>query len=138
MERQVEKYRDVLQIISKKVTPTNSVSGSDQAAKDKRLKKIHEYMLGQALEDSAKELPDGNSFLFKKILDYCGKRGRQLRVMSESSSPTTINDLFHSANRFSLEKIFNDGTFLFCLLYSSLNTRGNSEIPHRQRESRRQ
>lgn len=33
--------------------------------------------------------------------------------MSESSSPTTMNDLFHSANRFSLEKIFNDGTFLF-------------------------
>lgn len=75
VERQVEKYRDVLQIISKKVSPTNAMSGSDQAAREKRLKKIHEYLLGQALEDSAKELPDGNSFLFKKILDYCGKRG---------------------------------------------------------------
>lgn len=77
MERQVEKYRDVLQIISKKVSPTNSVTGTDQAARDKRLKKIHEYLLGQALEDCAKELPDGNSFIFKKVLDYCGKRGSQ-------------------------------------------------------------
>lgn len=74
VERQVEKYRDVLQIISKKVSPANSAAGHDQAAREKRLKKIHEYLLGQALEDSAKELPDGNSFLFKKILDYCGKR----------------------------------------------------------------
>lgn len=71
MERQVEKYRDVLQIISKKISANvPSGQGQDQAAKEKRLKKIHEYLLGQIMDESAKELPEG---LFKKILDICGK-----------------------------------------------------------------
>lgn len=82
VERQVEKYRDVLQIISKKVSPPNSISGQDQVARDKRLKKIHEYMLGQAMEDSAKDLPDGNS-LFRKILDYCGECGAKNQIIEE-------------------------------------------------------
>lgn len=82
VEKQVEKYRDVLQIISKKVSPPNSISGQDAVAREKRLKKVHEYLLGQAMEDSAKELPDGNS-LFRKILDYCGKweKSCQLWIM---------------------------------------------------------
>lgn len=70
VERQVEKYREVLQVLSKKVSPPNAVSGQDPAAREKRLKKTHEYALGQAMDDSAKELPDG---LFKKILDHCGE-----------------------------------------------------------------
>lgn len=57
-----------MQTISKKIS-TNAPSGQDQAAKDKRVKKINEYILGQALEDSAKELPEG---LFRKILEDCG------------------------------------------------------------------
>lgn len=76
VERQVEKYRDVLQAISKKVSPPNSISGQDQVARDKRLKKIHEYLLGQSMEESAKELPDGNSLL-RKILEYCGEWTRK-------------------------------------------------------------
>lgn len=72
VERQVEKYREVLQSISKKVSPPNSISVTDQVSREKRLKKIHEFILGQAMEDSAKELPDANS-LFRKILDYCGE-----------------------------------------------------------------
>lgn len=71
IEKQVEKYRDVLHAISKKVSPPNSITGQDQVARDKRLKKIHEYMLGQAMEESAKELPDDS--LFRNILDYCGE-----------------------------------------------------------------
>lgn len=70
VERQVEKYRDVLQVLSKKVSPSNSISGQDPAAREKRIKKTHEFMLGQSMEDSAKELPDG---LFKRILDDCGE-----------------------------------------------------------------
>lgn len=69
IEKQVDKYRDVLQIVTKKIS-TNAPSGQDQAAKEKRIKKINEYVLGQALEDSAKELPDG---LMKRILEDCGK-----------------------------------------------------------------
>jgi len=69
IERQVEKYRDVLQTLSKKIS-TNTISGQDAVARDKRMKKIHEYLLGQAMDESAKELPDG---LFRKILDYCGE-----------------------------------------------------------------
>jgi hypothetical protein len=70
VERQVEKYRDVLQILSKKVSPPNSISGQDPVAREKRMKKTHEFLLGQAMDESAKELPDG---LFRKILDYCGE-----------------------------------------------------------------
>lgn len=69
IEKQVDKYRDVLQTISKKIS-TNTTSGQDQAAKEKRIKKVNEYVLGQALEDSAKDLPDG---LMKKILEDCGR-----------------------------------------------------------------
>lgn len=69
VEKQVDKYRDVLQTISKKIS-TNAPSGQDQAAKEKRIKKVNEYVLGQALEDSAKDLPDG---LMKKILEDCGR-----------------------------------------------------------------
>lgn len=65
----MEKYRDVLQTISKKIS-TNAPSGQDQAAKEKRIKKINEYVLGQALDDSAKELPEG---LLRKILEDCGR-----------------------------------------------------------------
>lgn len=69
IEKQVDKYRDVLQTISKKIS-TNAPSGQDQAAKEKRMKKINEYVLGQALEDSSKDLPDG---LLRKILEDCGR-----------------------------------------------------------------
>lgn len=72
VEKQVEKYREVLQTIAKKISSNASASqaGQDAAAREKRLKKIHEFMLGQIMEDSSKDLPDG---LFKKILDFCGK-----------------------------------------------------------------
>lgn len=70
VERQVEKYRDVLQSISKKVSPANAISGQDPIARDKRMRKTHEWQLGLEMDESAKKLPDG---LFKKILDYCGE-----------------------------------------------------------------
>lgn len=66
----MEKYRDVLQSISKKVSPANAISGQDPIARDKRMRKTHEWQLGLEMDESAKKLPDG---LFKKILDYCGE-----------------------------------------------------------------
>lgn len=72
-DRQVELYKDVLDKISKKFSPSLSGTGADQqdpAAREKRCKKVHEYRLAQAMEESLKDLPDG---LLRKVLDNCGK-----------------------------------------------------------------
>lgn len=79
----MEKYRDVLQILSKKISPSNAISGQDPVAREKRMKKTHEYMLGQAMDESSKELPDG---LFRNILDYCGELKRALPITNNESS----------------------------------------------------
>ena len=71
VEIKVDKLRDVLQTISKKAPPPNSMFGQDrEAVRDKRLKKIHEFILGQAMSDLAKDLPKG---LLNDILSTCGK-----------------------------------------------------------------
>lgn len=89
----MEKYRDVLQILSKKVSPPNSISVTDQITREKRLKKIHEFLLGQAMEESAKELPDPNS-LFRKILDYCGEykmeRRSEKKIITNEMQPLRV------------------------------------------------
>ena len=69
IEKQVEKYKDVLQTISKKIS-ANAPSVQDQTAREKRIKKVHEFLLAQAMEDLSKELPEG---LLKKILEDCGR-----------------------------------------------------------------
>lgn len=72
-DRQVELYKDVLEKISKKFSPSLSGGGADQqdpAAREKRCKKVHEYRLAQAMEESLKDLPDG---LLRTVLDNCGK-----------------------------------------------------------------
>lgn len=62
-EKEVDQYKDVLEKISKKFLP-NTTSAEN------RTKKVHEYRLGQTMEDSAKDLQDG---LLKDILTACGK-----------------------------------------------------------------
>lgn len=71
-DKQVEKYKDVLEKISKKFTqnPGISADANDPVTRDKRCKKVHEYRLGQAMEESSKDLPDG---LLKNVLESCGK-----------------------------------------------------------------
>lgn len=77
-DRQVEKYKEVLDKISKKFVqnPSNSSNSNnasidpDPAALEKRCKKVHEYKLAQAMEESVKELPD---CLLRDVLDNCGK-----------------------------------------------------------------
>jgi hypothetical protein len=45
--------------------------GQDRdVVREKRLKKIHEYLLGQSMVDLAKELPNS---LLHDILNSCGK-----------------------------------------------------------------
>lgn len=76
-DRQVEKFKDVLEKISKKFTQNASLSSGssgneaqDAAAREKRCKKVHEYRLAQAMEESLKDLPDG---LLHDVLDNCAK-----------------------------------------------------------------
>lgn len=70
-DKQVEKYKDVLEKISKKFTQNPGISAdtNDAVARDKRCKKVHEYRLAQAMEESSKDLPDG---LLKNVLENCG------------------------------------------------------------------
>lgn len=66
VEKHVEKFKDVLEKISKKLPPSSLGQESD---KDKRLKKVQEYRLALAMEESVKDLPDG---LLKDVLENCG------------------------------------------------------------------
>jgi hypothetical protein len=69
-EEQVNHYREVLQQLVKKI-PNASYDDKDRdKVMDKRLKKVPEFALGQQMEISAKELPEG---VFKNILDRCGE-----------------------------------------------------------------
>lgn len=74
-DKQVERYKDVLEKISKKFTlnpssSTNAGTEPDAIAREKRAKKVHEYRLAQAMEESLKELPDG---LLRDVLENCCK-----------------------------------------------------------------
>lgn len=74
----MEKYKEVLDKISKKFVqnPSNSSNSNnacieqDPVALEKRCKKVHEYKLAQAMEESVRELPD---CLLRDVLDNCGK-----------------------------------------------------------------
>lgn len=69
-DRHVEKYKDVLDKICRKFlqNPSGS-SGVDQDVRDKRCKKVHEYKLATAIEESLKDLPHG---LLREVLENCG------------------------------------------------------------------
>ena len=67
VEKQVDKYKDVLDKIHKKFSPS---AGSEQD-REKRIKKIHEYRLAQSLEESFKDLPE--ELILNKVIKRCGK-----------------------------------------------------------------
>lgn len=79
-DRQVEKYKDVLEKIGKKFTQNTSSSSTSSSAtataeqeaiaREKRCKKVHEFRLAQAMEESLKDLPD---CLLRDVLDNCGR-----------------------------------------------------------------
>lgn len=78
-DRHVEKYKEVLDKICRKFLQNPSSSSSstnsiniDQDAREKRCRKVHEYKLAQAIEESLKDLPDG---LLRDVLENCGNYG---------------------------------------------------------------
>jgi Rho GTPase-activating protein 17 len=71
VEKQCDRYKDVLQALTKKfVPPSSSTAPTDPALREKRLKKVQEYTLGQVMEDSCKDLSDG---LLRNVLENCGE-----------------------------------------------------------------
>lgn len=75
-DQRIEKFREVLDRIGRKFLINPSSSGSanggngDQHDIDKRCKKVHEYKLAQAMEESLGYLGDG---MLRDVLMNCGK-----------------------------------------------------------------
>lgn len=76
-DRKVEHLRNALQLISKRLsTGAGNTQGQDPAAREKRLKKLPEYLLGLSMCE-ASNFDDDDSIL-KYILYECGKKTRNL------------------------------------------------------------
>lgn len=88
-DQKVESFKDVLEKIGKKFAtnsgsgvslPGSGSSGSgggvngdgalDAASREKRCKKLHEWRLAQAMDESLAGLPDG---LLRDVLSNCGE-----------------------------------------------------------------
>ncbi|XP_053607107.1 rho GTPase-activating protein 44-like isoform X2 [Plodia interpunctella] len=100
-DRKVENLRHALQLISKRLaTAAGSTQGQDPAAREKRLKKLPEYLLGLSMLE-ASNFDDDDSIL-KFILHECGKTEKflaneiaehELKVEQLVCAPlTTISD----------------------------------------------
>ncbi|KAM3964418.1 LOW QUALITY PROTEIN: rho GTPase-activating protein 44 [Aphomia sociella] len=100
-DRKVEHLRNALQLISKRLaTCAGSTQGQDPAAREKRLKKLPEYLLGLSMCE-ASNFDDDDSIL-KYILYECGKTEKflaneiaehELKVEQLVCAPlTTISD----------------------------------------------
>ncbi|CAH2106544.1 unnamed protein product [Euphydryas editha] len=100
-DRKVEHLRNALQLISKRLaTGAGNTQGQDPAAREKRLKKLPEYLLGLSLCE-ASNFDDDDSIL-KYILYECGKTEKflaneiaehELKVEQLVCAPlTTISD----------------------------------------------
>ncbi|KAL0841106.1 hypothetical protein ABMA28_014863 [Loxostege sticticalis] len=71
-DKKVEHLRNALQLISKRLaTGAGSTFGQDPAAREKRLKKLPEYMLGLAMCEASNF--DDDDSIMKYILYECGK-----------------------------------------------------------------
>lgn len=71
-DRKVEQLRNALQLVSKRLsTSSGGTQGQDPAAREKRLKKLPEYLLGLSMLE-ASNFDDDDSIL-KYILYECGK-----------------------------------------------------------------
>lgn len=71
-DRKVEHLRNALQLVSKRLsTGAGSTQGQDPAAREKRLKKLPEYLLGLSMCE-ASNFDDDDSIL-KYILYECGE-----------------------------------------------------------------
>lgn len=96
-DKQVERVKDVLDKVAKKFSP-NAVSSApvqqtteqDAAAREKRIKKVHEYRLAVAIEESVKELPDS---LLRDVLDNCARLERQIATEIVKNEIDVENDV---------------------------------------------
>lgn len=70
VEKQVEKYRDVLEKMVRKL-PVSGSTVIDNQERDKRIKKQSHYKIGIALEESSKEL--SKDIPLHHVLVNCGK-----------------------------------------------------------------
>lgn len=71
-DKKVEHLRNALQLVSKRLsTGAGNTQGQDPAAREKRLKKLPEYLLGLSMCE-ASNYEDDESIL-KCILYECGK-----------------------------------------------------------------
>ncbi|XP_013199854.1 rho GTPase-activating protein 44-like isoform X2 [Amyelois transitella] len=97
-DKKVENLRHALQLISKRLaTAAGSTQGQDPAAREKRLKKLPEYLLGLSMCE-ASNFDDDDSIL-KFILHECGKTEKflaneiaehELKVEQLVCAPLTI------------------------------------------------
>lgn len=68
IEKQVDKYKDVLEKMVRKLPAASSTT--DTQERDKRIKKNSHYKIGQALEESSKDL--SKEMPLHHVLSNCG------------------------------------------------------------------
>lgn len=98
VEREVDRYKDILQNLNKRIAATVSAGQpQDVAAREKRIRKVPEFQLGQLMEDSVKDLPVG---LLRDVLDKCARLEKTVaseiitnEVSVENSVSKNLNDI---------------------------------------------
>lgn len=98
IEREVDRYKDVLQNLNKRIATTVSAGQpQDAVAKEKRVRKVAEFQLGQLMEDSVKDLPAG---LLRDVLDRSARLEKTIaseiinnEMNIENSVSKNLNDI---------------------------------------------
>lgn len=98
IEREVDRYKDILQNLNKRIATTVAAGQpQDAAAKEKRIRKVSEFLLGQLMEDSVKDLPAG---LLRDVLDKSARLEKTIaseiitnEVSVENSVSKNLNDI---------------------------------------------
>ncbi|XP_053692707.1 rho GTPase-activating protein 92B-like [Sabethes cyaneus] len=98
VEREVDRYKDILQNLNKRIASTVSAGQpQDVATKEKRVRKVAEFQLGQLMEESAKDLPLG---LLRDVLDKCARLEKTVaseiinnEMNVENSVSKNLNDI---------------------------------------------
>ncbi|XP_058823943.1 uncharacterized protein LOC131684805 [Topomyia yanbarensis] len=97
VEREVDRYKDILQNLNKRIaTSVSAGQPQDVTAKEKRVRKVAEFQLGQLMEDSVKDLPPG---LLREVLDKCAR-------LEKTVASEIVNNEFNVEN--SVSKNLND------------------------------
>ncbi|XP_021703006.1 uncharacterized protein LOC5564842 [Aedes aegypti] len=98
IEREVDRYKDILQNLNKRIATTVSAGQpQDAVAKEKRVRKVAEFQLGQLMEDSVKDLPAG---LLRDVLDRSARLEKTIaseiinnEMNIENSVSKNLNDI---------------------------------------------